>query len=987
MRLRRLHIGDYGIIRNQTLDDLHSGLVLVGGWNRAGKSTLMQLLRCLGYGIPSDGSIPPANVLYRAEADILDEVTDTLYHIWLQGHAEPVCTAAADGRKIPVHELYHVDGFTYRNLFTISLNQLARIPEGVSRGEMEKLQSALLGAGLADIANIPKLEAAFSKAAGDLGGTTGRLTNRAFKPHMERINEGIGRKRKALAQVEEYHEMQQSLSQLQEDKKALDAYLERIKARHDILETVKSHYELWEEMTALDHALENHAGEVVPDRLRPENRRLVEEKRESWRDLKKKWQEELDDLILSLGSRERALYTLPLLLQYRDELQDFSVRMSGLEEQWNNLAAFQNRLNEDRNQILVRMNRLNAAWTEGDMSRIEALPLNMLEENRLTDEVSRFKALEQELKQLDTCLDESSEKIKRINVQIDQWEQASVSGAQGLKLYTGLFVISALLGLALAILHPAAGLYLGLFGTLGSALVVLFRGLGKKDATLRMQELLIERKAIQEAQNAKEKNREDLVSEWKKAAAYLNEIRQRLEIDGAVSPDGILNYYSTLSGIQESIRRLAGEEKEAGQLSRSFKVRMNEIHGVLSALKRMSSDTEADRELYDNDTVMPNQRQWMDLQTELSKWVKLKDKAVSLQQLSSEIRDAEARMFRLMGREEGRAVDAGSAETIFLEESADNNTDEEVEAYLNLCDSREEYLELSRKRSSCHQSLERAAGTQRIRNAVTLILEKEEQGLQDGNRSMLEYILPFFSQYPSYESLEREYAELLDEIRNAEDQLEACREEIRKAKAALDRLSLTDELEKAHEMIEQGRSGLYQVSYDYAVQKAAAWLCREIRNTFMVRMKNDLLHQADSILRQLTGGSYRQMVPSDDLSDFSFVLKDGSRQEGSSVLSRGTRDQVFLAVRLGRILEIQPALPIIIDDSFVNFDAAHLKQAVSIISRLGRTHQVFLLTCHPHLVEMLMETQEEIQYWKLDKGRFSLTEGGELRDYLCRGRQ
>ena len=39
----------------------------------------------------------------------------------------------------------------------------------------------------------------------------------------------------------------------------------------------------------------------------------------------------------------------------------------------------------------------------------------------------------------------------------------------------------------------------------------------------------------------------------------------------------------------------------------------------------------------DNDTVMPNQRQWMDLQTEL-KWVKLKDKAVSLQQLSSEIR-------------------------------------------------------------------------------------------------------------------------------------------------------------------------------------------------------------------------------------------------------------------------------------------------------------------------------------------------------------
>ena len=56
MRIKRLHIGDFGILQNQTLDDLTPGLVIVGH-NRAGKSTFMQVLRLLGYGI-SGGTIP-----------------------------------------------------------------------------------------------------------------------------------------------------------------------------------------------------------------------------------------------------------------------------------------------------------------------------------------------------------------------------------------------------------------------------------------------------------------------------------------------------------------------------------------------------------------------------------------------------------------------------------------------------------------------------------------------------------------------------------------------------------------------------------------------------------------------------------------------------------------------------------------------------------------------------------------------------------------
>ena len=56
MKIQRLYIGDFGILRNQTLDELDPGLVVIGGLNRAGKSTLMQVLRYLGYGFPRTGT-------------------------------------------------------------------------------------------------------------------------------------------------------------------------------------------------------------------------------------------------------------------------------------------------------------------------------------------------------------------------------------------------------------------------------------------------------------------------------------------------------------------------------------------------------------------------------------------------------------------------------------------------------------------------------------------------------------------------------------------------------------------------------------------------------------------------------------------------------------------------------------------------------------------------------------------------------------------
>jgi len=43
MYIKKIHISDFGIIRNQTLNDILPGIVVIGGFNRAGKSTFINL--------------------------------------------------------------------------------------------------------------------------------------------------------------------------------------------------------------------------------------------------------------------------------------------------------------------------------------------------------------------------------------------------------------------------------------------------------------------------------------------------------------------------------------------------------------------------------------------------------------------------------------------------------------------------------------------------------------------------------------------------------------------------------------------------------------------------------------------------------------------------------------------------------------------------------------------------------------------------------
>ena len=90
---------------------------------------------------------------------------------------------------------------------------------------------------------------------------------------------------------------------------------------------------------------------------------------------------------------------------------------------------------------------------------------------------------------------------------------------------------------------------------------------------------------------------------------------------------------------------------------------------------------------------------------------------------------------------------------------------------------------------------------------------------------------------------------------------------------------------------------------------------------------------------------------------------DADRQSKQpSELSRGTREQLFLALRFGLIRELgqrTEPLPVIVDEVLVNFDPARALRAAAAFTELSDTNQVLVFTCHPTVVKMFCEASSE----------------------------
>ena len=142
----------------------------------------------------------------------------------------------------------------------------------------------------------------------------------------------------------------------------------------------------------------------------------------------------------------------------------------------------------------------------------------------------------------------------------------------------------------------------------------------------------------------------------------------------------------------------------------------------------------------------------------------------------------------------------------------------------------------------------------------------------------------------------------------------------------------------------------------YVTLSTSARLLRWAIERFRETQQGPMLAGASRYFEQLTGGSFERLVV-----DFEHEppTLEGRRADGSLVgvagMSDGTRDQLFLALRLAALdmhLEAGHAMPFIADDLFVNFDDDRSLAGFSALGALSRRTQVIYLTHHRHLADL-----------------------------------
>lgn len=123
-----------------------------------------------------------------------------------------------------------------------------------------------------------------------------------------------------------------------------------------------------------------------------------------------------------------------------------------------------------------------------------------------------------------------------------------------------------------------------------------------------------------------------------------------------------------------------------------------------------------------------------------------------------------------------------------------------------------------------------------------------------------------------------------------------------------------------------------------------------------------MLVAAKEYFRLLTGNRYTDIILDNKLS---VIRYDGKRRE-LKYLSRGTAEQLYFALKLAFVGEIQDQinLPILIDDSFVNFDVSRIKHIKELLLKMTEHNQVIVFTAQEGLANNLTShiirfTQEE----------------------------
>lgn len=197
--------------------------------------------------------------------------------------------------------------------------------------------------------------------------------------------------------------------------------------------------------------------------------------------------------------------------------------------------------------------------------------------------------------------------------------------------------------------------------------------------------------------------------------------------------------------------------------------------------------------------------------------------------------------------------------------------------------------------------------------------------------------------------------ELEKELADKQRAVSASQQEMANLLAEEKRYASSSQVAEDKQMLAEIADSFRRDSQDYL----ASLLAGEVIGRTLDLASNDrfpkMLKLAQDYLEILTGGRYREILLPAKLSKKTplKVVRKDKKKIPLGYLSRGTQEQLYFALKLAFVMQIKDKidLPVLIDDSFVNFDGPRTGYIVDMLKKMSEDKQILVFTAREDLAE------------------------------------
>jgi uncharacterized protein YhaN len=226
-------------------------------------------------------------------------------------------------------------------------------------------------------------------------------------------------------------------------------------------------------------------------------------------------------------------------------------------------------------------------------------------------------------------------------------------------------------------------------------------------------------------------------------------------------------------------------------------------------------------------------------------------------------------------------------------------------------------------------------------------------------------------------ALQTQQLDLQDRLQELEEQRRQELERVGALRKQLHDWTTTNPAQQQATHLEGLKAELVQGVERWAPLALAETMMQRALQRFEEHHQPRLLLEVGRWLKRLTRGRYVQLQQSLQEPGVIRIVDEHGKARTPDELSTGTREQLFLAMRLAYVTDYSlrhDPLPMVLDDVLVNFDEDRARETLQALVEFSEVAQVIVLTCHRRTVELAQSVSDGIGILELSPGSLARAE-------------